>query len=109
METGIDLVHTPKFQSRIEQTGGVEMVFTNAELAQNPKLESLAGIFAAKEAFMKAIGKKIDWHDVWIEKKESGQSILHTTLLAPGEEGRASISHTSEYATAVMIVGKIDP
>ncbi len=101
---GIDLVHIPEFQKRLEQSGGVEKVFTGSELAQNSKLESLAGIFAAKEAFTKAIGKKSDWHDVWVEKKESGQPILVSPLLTAGERAQVSISHDRDYAIAIVLI-----
>lgn len=104
---GIDLVNIAEFQRRLEQSGGVEKVFTGSELAQNPRLESLAGIFAVKEAFMKAIGKKIDWHDVWIEKKGSGQPILASPMLALGERAQVSISHEREYAIAVVLISNL--
>lgn len=101
---GIDLVYIPEFQKRLERSGGIQKVFTDMELAHNPRLESLAGIFAAKEAFMKAIGKKIDWHDVWIEKEQSGKPLLVSLLLASGQKASVSISHASDYATAIMII-----
>ena len=101
---GIDLVHIPEFQRRLEQSGGVEKVFTDEELAQNPRLESLAGIFAAKEAFMKAVGKKIDWREVWIEKHESGKPALVSLHLEAGRAGEVSISHAGLYAVAVVVI-----
>ncbi len=104
---GIDLVYIPEFQKRLERGGGVEKVFIESELAQNPKLESLAGIFAAKEAFMKAVGRKIDWHDVWIEKEESGKPILVSSVLASGEKTRVSISHSMDYAIAVVLIEEL--
>jgi len=103
---GVDLVHVPEFQKRLERGGGVEKVFTDAELAQNPRLESLAGIFAAKEAFMKTIGKKIDWHDVWVEKQDDGQPMLISPLLTSEEKTSVSISHDGDYAIAAVIVEK---
>lgn len=103
---GIDLVYIPEFQHRLEKSGGVENVFTGSELAQNNKLESLAGIFAAKEAFMKAIGRKIDWQDVWVEKKESGQPTLASPTLASGEKVQISISYAGEYALAVVMISE---
>ena len=101
---GIDLVYIPEFQRRVGQNGGVEMVFTASELAQNQKVESLAGIFAAKEASMKALGKKIDWHEVWIEKAASGQPFLASLALAPNQRASVSISHDGDYAIAIVLV-----
>lgn len=103
-DIGVDLVSIPEFKRRLEQSGGVEKVFIESELAQNQKLESLAGIFAAKEAFMKAIGRKIDWRDVWLEKEQSGKPLLVSPLLAPGQKARVSISHAGDYATAIVIL-----
>lgn len=101
---GTDLVHIPEFQKRLDESGGVEKVFTDAELAQNPKLESLAGIFAAKEAFMKAIGRKVDWHNVWIEKKDSGQPMLASTMVTSKQKVQISISHDGDYAIAMVLL-----
>ena len=101
---GIDLVYIPEFQRRLEQSGGVEKVFTDGELVQNPRPENLAGIFAAKEAFMKAIGRKIDWHGVWLEKKESGQPMLASAALASKQKAQVSISHDGSYAIAVVLL-----
>lgn len=101
---GIDLVHIAEFQKRLDQSGGVGKVFTDAELAQNTKLESLAGVFAAKEAFMKAIGKKIDWHDVWIEKKESGEPVLASTMVTSKQKVHVGISHDGDYAIAMVLL-----
>ena len=101
---GIDLVNIAEFQRRLEQSGGVEMVFIDSELSQNQSMESLAGVFAAKEAFMKAIGKKIDWHDVWIEKTASGQPFLASLALAPNQTASVSISHDGDYAIAVVLL-----
>lgn len=101
---GIDLVYIPEFQKRLERSGGVEKVFIGSELAQNLKLEGLAGIFAAKEAFMKAIGRKIGWHDVWIEKKESGQPMIFSPSLAQEQEASISISHDGDYTIAVALI-----
>lgn len=105
-DIGIDLAYIPELQKRLDGSGGVEKVFIGSELAQNPKLESLAGVFTAKEAFMKAIGKKIDWRDVWVEKQESGEPVLVSPMLTSGEKAHVSISHDGEYAIAVVLIEK---
>jgi len=104
---GIDLVYIPDFQKRLERSGGVEKVFTDAELGQNQKLESLAGIFAAKEAFMKALGRKVNWREVWVEKKESGRPVLVSPTLASEETVQVSISHDGDYAIAVVFISNL--
>lgn len=105
-QIGVDLVNIPEFQKRLEQSGGVEKVFIGSELAENPKLENLAGVFAAKEAFMKAIGKKIDWHDVWIEKGPAGRPFVRSFACSVENEAEISISHAGEYAMAVVVIMK---
>ena len=101
---GIDLVNIADFQNRLKQSGGVEMIFTDTELIQNQKVESLAGIFAAKEAFMKAVARKIDWHEAWIEKMPSGQPIIASTVLPSNQKASVSISHDGAYAIAVVLI-----
>ena len=101
---GIDLVSIPEFRKRLDANGGVAMVFTDSELAQNQKVEGLAGILAAKEAFMKAIGRKVGWHDVWIEKMSSGQPLIVSSALAFDQKASVSISHDGAYATAAVLI-----
>ena len=103
---GIDLVRIAEFQKRLDASGGVEMVFTGSELTQNQKVEGLAGIFAAKEAFMKAIGRKVGWHDVWVEKMPNGQPLLTSHVLVHGQKTTVSIAHDGAYAIAVVILGE---
>lgn len=68
MNIGIDIVYIPNFVVQIENTNKQNQIFTSTELAQNQSKEYLAGIFAAKETFFKALGRKINWQEVWIEK-----------------------------------------
>lgn len=103
---GIDLVYIPEFQSRLRQSGGIEKVFTGPELAGNVKLESLAGIFAAKEAFMKAMGRKLNWRDIWIEKDSGGRPCIRSLALPYGNEAEVSISHAGEYAMAIVMMNE---
>ena len=103
---GIDFVYIPEFQKRLDTNGGATAVFTDIELQQNPRLESLAGIFAAKEACMKAHGKKIDWRDVWVEKELSGKPLLFSSTLDKNTKANVSISHAGEYATAIVVINK---
>lgn len=105
---GVDLVNIAEFQRRLDQSGGIGKVFTDSELAQNPRSENLAGVFAAKEAFMKAIGRKIDWRDVWIEKEVSGRPILRSIHLKSEQDVAVSVSHDGNYAVAVVLIGKSD-
>lgn len=76
-----------------------ELVLFNELKLEERKLEFLAGRFACKEAYSKAMGLgigKIDFLDVEVLKDELGAPI--------SEQGTFSISHDGEYAIAVVIV-----
>jgi phosphopantetheine--protein transferase-like protein len=104
MAIGIDLVYIKDFKQRLEKEGIIEKVFLKSELAIMSNLQKSAGIFAAKEAFMKAFGKKIDWLDVWIELLPSGKPTIHCNYLNKNQKAELSISHDGDYATAIVII-----
>ncbi|MCX7785839.1 MAG: holo-ACP synthase [candidate division WOR-3 bacterium] len=115
---GIDLVEVRRIQKAIERFGMrfKNRIFTDTEQkfceAQSQKYLSYAARFAAKEAFSKALGTGlrgiISWQDINIiddektppklEIKGKAKDILNNkkTLL--------SITHTDEYAGAVVII-----
>ncbi len=99
---GIDLVFIPEFKKKIEQID-LKTIFLDSELHENSRIESLAGIFAAKEAFFKALGRKENWLDAWVEKEPSGKPNLKSHLLSDVKI-ELSISHSGEYATAIVII-----
>ena len=101
---GIDLTQISEFQTKFSKPGVLEKVFTDQELRENTRTESLAGIFAAKEAFFKALGEKKDWLDVWIEKLPSGQPQIKSVYLKPEQKALVSISHSGDYATAIVTI-----
>lgn len=101
--TGIDLVYLPEFEAKMKNLS-MEKVFLSSELSENKTTESLAGIFAAKEAFFKAIGRKEDWLTVWIEKTREGKPQLKSLLLDEGKKTEVSISHAGDYAVAIVIL-----
>ncbi|HRY60710.1 MAG TPA: holo-ACP synthase [Candidatus Fermentibacter sp.] len=114
IRTGIDLVDIPRFGIAAGRRGGafLERIFTPGELASSPALQSLAGGFAAKEAFLKALGTGlsdgISWHDVEIVHREGGRPDLvlarrAAELLGSGQAS-LSISHTSTTAVAVVVI-----
>ena len=81
---GIDLVHISHFQKKMEQGGVsfIKKVFSPEECAQakslsvSLKAKYFAKRFAAKEAFVKALGTgfgPVGIQDVWVEKTEAGQ------------------------------------
>lgn len=100
---GIDLVYLPEFDTKMKNFP-LERIFLQTELSENKSKESLAGIFAAKEAFFKAIGKKEDWLSVWIEKNKDGKPEIKTLLLDKNQKIEVSISHAGDYAIAIVMI-----
>ena len=100
---GVDIVHLPEFKKRIDKFP-LEKLFLPIELTQNTRIESLAGIFAVKEAFFKAIGRKESWLDIWVEKKDSGKPELYSTLIKPNQKTDISISRAGDYAIAAVLI-----
>jgi|SRR3989344_3190602 len=100
---GIDIIYLPEFKKRFKNIS-LDKVFLSVELSQNKKPENLAGIFAAKEAFFKAIGAKENWLDVWIEKDAKGKPLLESSLLKDNKKAQISISHAGDYAVAIVFL-----
>lgn len=100
---GIDIVYLPEFRTKMKKLT-LEKVFSAFELSQNVTSESLAGIFAAKEAFFKAIGRKEDWLSVWIEKDKFGKPKLKSLLLEAEQKAQVSISHAGDCAIAIVMI-----
>lgn len=100
---GIDIAYLPEFEKKLKNLS-LEKVFLSTELSQNKSMESLAGIFAAKEAFFKAIGKKEDWLTVWIEKTKEGKPQLYSTLIKNNQKAKVSVSHAGDYAVAIVMI-----
>ena len=94
---------TTKFVERILTAREMERWAT---LSESRKLEFLAGRFAAKEAFSKAlgtgIGKSCSFQDIEVLANESGKPLLYFK----GEEvnGYVSITHTKQFAAAQVIL-----
>lgn len=102
MQVGIDMVSLNEFQARLKNISSDDL-FSSVELEQNPRPENLAGVFAAKEALMKALGRKLDWLDIRVDKLGSGQPVLACPALA-GKQASLSISHDGDYCVAVVVV-----
>jgi len=94
---------TSKFRERILTTRELERW---AMLKESRQLEFLAGRFAAKEAFAKAlgtgIGKDCSFLDIEVLPGESGKPVLFFN----GQEvnGYVSITHTKQFAAAQVIL-----
>lgn len=98
---GSDIVLIPRIKKSIESSRFLEEVFTPCERSYCKSAESFAGIFAAKEAFFKALGTGIN-------KRLNSVEILHgengKPYFAGVENCDVSISHDGDYAFAVVIL-----
>lgn len=94
---------TNKFKDRI--LSEKEKALFNAH-SEARRIEFLAGRFAAKEAFSKAlgtgIGEECKLHDIEILRGEAGNPVLYFK----GElvNGFVSITHSKQYAAAQVIL-----
>lgn len=111
---GIDVVAVKRIEKAIGNPRFVERVFTKNEYTyyQNRgKAETLAGFYAAKEAFCKAFGTGIDtgiFHDVEVLHSESGAPYFNligrARELCGEKKAHLSISHDGGIAVAAVSV-----
>ena len=117
---GIDLVDVKRIEDAVKKRNNfLERIYTQEEIRMNPRgefrFQELAGRFAVKEAFFKAIKsgwrRGVTFNDVIVLNEPSGAPYIKLT-------GRAkeiaqslgvnkifvSISHTDELATGMVII-----
>jgi holo-[acyl-carrier protein] synthase len=101
---GIDIVDIARITKTIERYGDhfLDKVFTAEEIryakGKRRAGETLAGHFAAKEAFIKAIGKSLPWKDIEVHHEEGKPFIRFHEERYDG----VSISHERTYAVSVV-------
>jgi len=108
---GIDLIEISRIKKLIEKNPHfVERIFTPKEIryCQNKanKDQHYAARFAAKEAFFKALGRRIKWKEVGLSNLSSGKPELEIKAMEryPFDKAHVSIAHLSEYAVAMVIL-----
>lgn len=98
---GTDIVKISRIEESIKSPSFLKKIFTESEKEYCKKAENFAGIFAAKEAYFKALGTGIKMPVTQIE-------VLHDDLGKPYFNGidncDLSISHDGEYAVATVII-----
>ena len=115
---GVDAVEIDRFRRSLERTPSMKSrLFTSEELdyvePHDDPTASLAARFAAREAVMKAMGVGLgafEFHDVWVQRADSGRPTLAVTGRAQqiaNELGvtdwHLSITHTASTAIAYVI------
>jgi holo-[acyl-carrier protein] synthase len=99
MNIGIDIVYIPRIEKLLRDAEQTGCVFNAEEMAGDAK--TMAGRFAAKEAYFKAVGEKRDWTSVLVLRNENEQPYL---VCPEGNRAKVSISHDGEYAVAVVLI-----
>ena len=117
MLVGIDIIDATRMEKLIKNEHFLEKYFTKYEVEYvshkfNPTL-SLAGIYSAKEAFLKAlgigIGGGINLSDIEVCHEKSGKPYIKVLALSAQdmlktmnvEDIQISISHSDNMATAI--------
>jgi len=117
---GIDIVHIPRFKKALERWGDnlKRRVFTSEEMdycsARGFPEQHLAVRFAAKEAFFKALGRRIGFREVEVVSGRDGKPFIVFKISNPtldsirGEirnlKAYLTLSHDSEYGIAQVIL-----
>lgn len=101
MKIGTDIVKISRMEKSLQAEHFKKSVFTDAEISHCKEVESFAGIFAAKEAYLKALGTGINCRLNTIEvlHLENGKPFLNGI-----ENSDLSISHDGDYAIATVIL-----
>jgi len=108
---GIDIIELARIKDIVDrQPKLINRILTAAEkqtfeqLVDSRRIEFLAGRFAAKEAYSKAvgtgIGKEISFHDIEIAADSLGKPMI----VRPAGSAHLSISHSRDYAVAQVII-----
>lgn len=104
---GCDIVNLPHFRKVMAEAGQVflERIFTNGEMKKRDP-SHLGGIFAAKEAAIKALKLKAgSWQKLEVVYQKNGKPILKFKNLPSFKIKTAdlSISHNGDYVISVFV------
>lgn len=104
IKVGLDLVKNERITAQLSNPLFIKKVFHASELKISSKIP---GIFALKEAAMKAIGKKLNWHDLEVMVKEGKKpriSFSQGLALKKIKSLDCSISHDGEYTIGIVVL-----
>ena len=116
--TGIDIIEVSRVKKASERAGFLERIFTSAEKQYFERMnfnpQTIAGMFAAKEAVAKALTigfNGVKWRDIEILHDEMGSpytklesGALERMRALCGKRVLLSISHIKELAVAQAIL-----
>ena len=119
MQLGIDMVEIDRIEKALAGTGFRDRVYRPAEIdycesRKKNKFQSYAGMYAAKEAFVKALGTGFrygSWQDIEVGHDELGAPVLYISgpFKAYMEDKglrhmSISITHTDSLALCQVIL-----
>ena len=119
MQNGIDIVKIDRFEKLLENDSFLNKYFAKIECEyinqKNNKVETVAGLYAAKEAVLKAlgigIGRGLDLKEVVINHDDKGAPFVEIDakiqyyLNSKGCSSiSVSISHDADYAVAFCVI-----
>lgn len=107
MRVGIDVVEVPRFSAFLARWGerAQTRLFTEREISYARRargelfVQRLAVRFAAKEAFCKALGKPVPFREIEVLPGKNGPRLVWR-----GREFPLSLSHTAQWAAAVVLI-----
>lgn len=104
---GVDIEEIKRFEDSLSKKEFLRLVFTDKEIdyCKNKKepQRSLAGKFCAKEAVIKASGKKMQMNEIEIHNDPGGAPQVYING-KPNNKIKCSISHAGEYAIAFVVM-----
>ena len=101
MKIGTDIIRISRVEKAIENEHFKERVFSKAEREYCRTAQNFAGLYAAKEAYLKALGTGIDRDLCSIE---IGHTNSGKPYLTGVENSDLSVSHDGDYAIATVIL-----
>ena len=113
ISNGIDLIKIIRFESLISNKNFMTNNFSNDEIKYiDNSIETLAGLFAAKEALLKALKKGINNYclkdiEITHDSNKAPSFIFHNELEELNNSNISlSISHDGDYAIAIVSIIK---
>lgn len=115
INNGIDIVYIPRFAKIKNNLTIIKKLFTDAEIAYftNKDIDTIAGIYASKEAALKALElgiNDISLKDIEVLHKDNGAPYLnlHNEAKEKAKDFNLSlsISHDHDYAIAIVTLYK---
>jgi len=114
MKVGTDIIQIKRVEKLLQRYGikFKERYLSEKEIAMAQKTETLAGLWAAKEAISKAlgcgIGAQLSFHDIMIVKDHKGAPHFKLTNEAQKifqiKDASISISHDGGFAIAIAAI-----